>query len=271
MLVFPVCHVLNYEYAENNNKKTTQVGFWCPVSLSHFMVFYPDSLPLFVLLFRGTVMDGSHCCKIPPQNMVIWHSDEEWGVLSGYKSCSWELTACLEVLHCVMFTEVFSFSAALKKCGHSHLVSIFSIRTLKVKIRNRRSALMTIFTLNLTCFNCISAHHVICVLITSVTAAHLSQNWTTFILYVDYSGQKYVDTWTYVIFEPGGTDVRWYNVWLQFISKVFDRVEVRLCADKSSSHQRKVSVRSTLWQNHVFVIYVDLGNCGQSWEQVWFP
>lgn len=23
MLVFPVCHVLNYEYAENNNKKTT--------------------------------------------------------------------------------------------------------------------------------------------------------------------------------------------------------------------------------------------------------
>lgn len=34
MLVFPVCHVLNYEYAEKNKKTTTTTTTQCQIKVS---------------------------------------------------------------------------------------------------------------------------------------------------------------------------------------------------------------------------------------------
>lgn len=67
MLVFPVCHVLNYEYADNNKKKTTTEQLECGVcsqgvmSLVSTKHLHHLSLEcnLFVWLLGEIVMDGA--------------------------------------------------------------------------------------------------------------------------------------------------------------------------------------------------------------------
>lgn len=186
MLVFPVCHVLNYEYAENNKKQQQHnvqpqwIISWC-YTLTACPVSQPPtlSLSLFVLLLRGCVINGAwytlwpeqECCKMPPQNMPIWHGDEEWGVVSQYKS--WKLTACLSVLY--MF--VYMLAQSLSFCSERFFIWGFSFNAacsfkniircscwqflfppcflhslwfpLEAKIRSRERARVTIFRLNL--------------------------------------------------------------------------------------------------------------------------
>lgn len=93
----------------------------CPVSQPPTL-----SLSLFVLLLRGCVIYGAwytlwpeqECCKMPPQNMAIWHSDEEWGMVSQW------LTACLSVLCVFVYVLAQSLSFCSERFFIWHLASM---------------------------------------------------------------------------------------------------------------------------------------------------
>lgn len=71
------------------------------------------------------------CCKIPLQNMSVWHSDEEWGVLTKHKSCSLEpqgfslFCLCVErKSSCSFVQKSFCLFCHLPSC-HSMLLWMF--------------------------------------------------------------------------------------------------------------------------------------------------
>lgn len=142
MFVFPVCHVLNYEYAENNNKKNNNNNTMQALvsslsesfdSLPRLPATYSVSVSLFVLLLRGRVMDRTHCglcadvVKFPRKNMAVMRNEECSQninqVPGSLQPASRYFCVCVNVCVCFAATlSSFSMQLYIQLLGFNHIV-----------------------------------------------------------------------------------------------------------------------------------------------------